>query len=94
MRFRDDLERFLYYTSQIDYCYWVLSTMNKGEKDRTPIEIMIDVQTGFQKSKDVEALKSAIYHIGVIIRCKKALEYDTKQDGKTLYKIKKLLNTL
>lgn len=33
MRFKDDLQRHLYYQSQIDYCYWSIKKLSESKED-------------------------------------------------------------
>lgn len=91
MRFKDDLQRELYYVSQIDYCYWMIQEMSehKGVM-QSPLEAMIDEATGFNKVKVKDQIDTAIYLVTVLIRCKKKLEYDVETDKEFLKEIKKL----
>lgn len=93
MRFKDDLQKEIYYRSQIDYCYWMIQeiSQHKGEM-QSPLAAMIDEATGFSKAKMKEQIDNAIYLMKVVIRCKpKCLaKYDVANDKKFLAELQKL----
>jgi hypothetical protein len=89
MRFENDFQRELYYTSQIDCCYFILSEFSKTKDDlRSPIEIMVDKVTGFDKKMLLDKVDDVIDLVKTIIRCKKKLEYDTDDDAKFLKELR------
>ncbi len=91
MRFKDELQRYLYYVSQIDYCYWVIKEVSKHTgKMESPLEAMIDKATGFDKELVIKQIDEIKYLSSVIIRCKKKLGYDVDNDKKFLKELKKL----
>ena len=91
MRFRDELDRQLYYRSQIDYSYWRIKEISKHNAEmQSPLEALIDKATGFEEAKVLERIEEVKYLASVIIRCKARLGYDTKADKQFLYKIRKL----
>ena len=96
MKFKDELQRQIYYRSQIDYSYWMIKEISgHNSKPQSPLEAMVDEATGFSKAKVKERVKEVKYLVSVIIRCKKKLDYDTENDRKLLSKLKKLeLTTL
>ena len=66
MRFADDLQREIYYRSQIDYCYWVLDTIStqpqSKENKETSIEMLKCIirqkpKLGYEVAEDKETLK-------------------------------------
>ena len=89
MRFENDFQRELYYTSQIDCCYFILSEFSKTKDDlRSPIEMMIDKATGFDKKMLLDKVDDVIDLVKTIIRCKKKLECDTDNDAKFLKELR------
>lgn len=52
------MPRWLELQAEIDYLHWVLSSMLERSKRQSPIEIMIDKSTGFDKKqlKDAEEI--------------------------------------
>lgn len=92
MKFKDDLQRLLYYTAQIDYSYFRLGQIanpNNGAVSKSPIEAMIDKVTGFDNERIKLQIKETKYLVGVIIRCKEKLGHDATADKKILSEIKK-----
>ncbi len=91
MRFKDELKRQLYYRGQIDYSYWVIQAISDhtGEM-KSPLEAMIDKATGFDVHKAVERINEIKYYVSIIIRCKKKLGYDLKNDKEFLKKLKSI----
>ena len=85
MKFKDELQKQIYYRSQIDYCYWMIQNISnhKGEI-QSPLEAMIDKATGFDKQKVKDALATVIYMVKTIIRCKGKIGYDTATDEEFL----------
>lgn len=93
MRFKDDLQRFIYYKSQIDYCYYAIQEIceQKGEL-KSPLEMMIDDATGYSKEKLLQRIDEAIYLIKVVIRCKPKCGFEVDSDKKFLSELKKFKN--
>lgn len=91
MRFANDLEKYIHYVSQIDYCYWQIKNI-ADEKNLTvdPITYLINQVTGFDKEQDENKIKGLIYLAGSIIRSKEKLGYDNTNDKKFLSDLKKL----
>lgn len=91
MRFKDDVQKWIYYTGQIDYCYYrIKSLSDKLNEPKTGLEYAIDKATGFEKHLINEIKTEIKYLSGVIIRCKKKLGHDTKTDQELLAAIKRL----
>jgi len=91
MRFKDNIQKWIYYTGQIDYCYYrIKSLSDKLNEPKTPIDAMIDKASGFSKQQFDEIAKEIKYLSGVIIKCKKKLGYETATDESLLETIKKL----
>ena len=91
MRFKDELQRQIYYRSQIDYSYWRIQEISKhNAKMQSPLDALIDEASGFQEVHVLERIKEVKYLASVIIRCKARLGYETKADKQFLYKIRKL----
>lgn len=92
MRFKDELDRQLYYRVQIDYCYWMIQQISKHNAEiQSPLNAMIDRATGFDKAIVKSRIKDVKYCMSVVIRCKEKLGYDTKKDKSFLIEIKKLV---
>ncbi len=49
--------RWLEIQGEVDYLLWVLGNMSKESKNLSPIDIMIDEATGYDKKTDKEATK-------------------------------------
>ena len=91
MRFKDELQRQLYYRSQIDYSYWRIQEISKHNAEmQNPLEALFNKATGFDEAKVLERIKEVKSLAFVIIRCKARLGYDVKSDKQFLYKIRKL----
>lgn len=91
MRFKDDLQRYIYYTSQIDYCYWAIQSISKHTYDACdPLTALIDKATGFDKIKVKNNISNVREAIKTIIRCKKKLSFDTERDEEFLNHLKKI----
>lgn len=91
MRFKDELQRQLYYRSQIDYSYWRIQEISKhNAKMQSPLEALIDKASGFEEAQVLERIEEVKYLAQCIIRCKARLGYETKPDKQFLYKIRKL----
>lgn len=91
VRFKDELQRQIYYRGQIDYCYWLLQEMSEHTGERqNPLEAMIDKATGFNKEKVLQNIRQTKNLIGLIIKYKKKLGYATDADAELLKKIKKV----
>lgn len=81
MRFKDELQKEIYYISQIDYCYWQISEIAKEKYIPVdPITNLINQVTGFTKAQDKSKILELIYLMGVIIRCKTKLGYEVDND--------------
>lgn len=73
MKFKDDLQKYLYYKAQSDYCYWRLREITKElNKPRSIIESMIDETTGYDK-RHIPEIKSLCR---TAIRCCKKINED------------------
>lgn len=66
MRFSDDLQREIYYRSQIDYCYWMLEEISTQPQSKETKETSIEMlkciikqkpKLGYDVIKDKETLK-------------------------------------
>lgn len=91
MRFKDELQRQIYYRSQIDYSYWMIQEISRHNgKMQFPLAAMIDKATGFDKVKILERIDQVKYLVIVIIRCKKKLNYEVDEDKKFLKQLQKL----
>jgi len=91
MKFHNELERYIHYVSQIDYCYFQINQIAKENQLKLdPITALIDKVTGFDKLKDQETIKNLVYLMGVIIRSKQKLDYDVTGDRKFLNELKKI----
>ena len=91
MRFKDELQRQIYYISQIDYSYWRIQEISKHKaKMQNPLEALIDKASGFEEAQVLGRIKEVKYLASVIIRCKKKLDYETDADKLFLKKIRKL----
>ena len=89
MRFENSFQRVLYYTSQIDCCYFIISQFAiKKDDKRSPIEIMIDKGTGFDKKMLLDKVDDVIDVVKTIIMCKKKLENDIDDDAKFLKELR------
>ena len=94
MRFKDDLQRHLYYVSQIDYCYFCLTKVYEEEDnfDRNKtLNRLIDRATGYDKAEFERTVKNVLYWTMVIIRSKKAIGWDYSLDKDFEKKIKLLV---
>lgn len=92
MRFKDELQRQLYYRGIIDYCYWEIQEIsNHTGKLQSPLEAMIDRATGFDIKKTVEKIDNIKDFVSMIIRCKKKIGYDLKNDKEFLKKLKSII---
>jgi hypothetical protein len=77
--------------AQIDLMYFGLrNILKKIEFPRSPLEIMVDDATGFQKSQTTKNIKDSIEIIENIIRCKKTIEAPIDSDEKLLNQLKNL----
>ena len=91
MMFKNNLEKEIYYRSQIDYCYWRIQDISKhNAAPQSILDALIDKSTGFDKTLVFERIKEVKYLSGVIIRCKSRLGINAKSDSRFLYEIKKL----
>jgi len=66
MKFKDDLQREIYYHSQIDYCYFVLGELSEQPQTIQSIKTCIEMvkcivlqkpKLNIDNSKDIELLK-------------------------------------
>lgn len=74
--------------AQIDYCYWGIKELQKDlNKPRSPIEMAIDVATGYDKHVVKENKSAVIELLKTIIKCKKLIEADYSGDEKALNEI-------
>jgi hypothetical protein len=81
MRFKDELQREIYYTSQIDLSYLGLrKIMEENETLNSPMVAIVDKATGYDKVKFKEDADNAIKLVKRIIRCKEKLGYGTVND--------------
>lgn len=88
MKFKDDLDRAIWYVSQIDYSYWMLQEISKHSgKMESPLEAMIDRATGFDVEKVRQRINHCILLARTIIRCKTKMGYDAGGDKKFLLKL-------
>ena len=91
MRFKDELQRQIYYRSQIDYSYWRIQEISKHNAEmQNPLDALIDKATGFDEAQVLERIKEVKHLAQCIIRCKARLGYETIPDKQFLYKIRKL----
>jgi hypothetical protein len=91
MKFKTELEKQLYYQSQIDYSYWRLKAIySETGKPQAPLEAMIDKATGFNTVKLKQSIKEIKMLINTIIKCKKELGFDTENDTKSLTELKSI----
>jgi hypothetical protein len=91
MRFENDLQRELYYRSQIDYAYYLIKELSKHTaKPESPLNMLIDKATGYDKHKLKENIKLFKYWAGVVIRCKGKIGLDNSRDKEFLKGLKKL----
>ncbi len=89
MRFKDELQRQIYYRGQIDFCYWVIQELAKNKCElQTPLEAMIDKATGFNIQRTIDSIDQIKHMVSSIIRCKKKLGYDPVKDKEFLKKLK------
>jgi len=92
MRFKDELQKYIYYKSQIDYCYYMLEAIiNNKQPDKSPINMLIDKATGFDKELLKREKENIQYLVSVMIRCKTKIGHETENDKKFLKEIKKLM---
>lgn len=85
MRFKDDLERLIYYHSQIDYCYWRISEISKHTgKSECPMDAMVDAATGFDKALVKARIKEVKYLVKTIIRLKPKIGFEPTGDKEFL----------
>jgi hypothetical protein len=95
MRFRDSLDRELYYSSQIDFCYWRIQEMSKHTgKMESPLNALIDKATGFDIANTLENITVIRSYVSCIARCKKALGYDPRSDKDFLKKLNEIRKSL
>jgi hypothetical protein len=95
MRFRNPLQREIYYISQIDFCYFALQEMESDSIEKLrPIESIIDSATGIDKHLIQQKIDSSIELLKCIIKCKKILSYDISDDIYFLHKLNKLRKRL
>jgi hypothetical protein len=93
MRFENDIQKEIYYTSQIDYCYWAIKKISENsDEPKHPLYSMIDEATGFNKANIENQIDEIIYLIKTIIRCKEKCpnKYDTNLDKEFLKKLNKI----
>ncbi len=91
MRFKDELQRQIYYRSQIDYSYWRIQEISKhNAKMQSPLEALIDKASGFEEAQVLERIEEVKCLASVVIRCKKKLDYETDADKDFLKAIRKL----
>lgn len=92
MRFKDELQRQIWYRSQIDYSYWMIQEISKhtGEM-QSPIVAMVDKATGYDKVRLKENIKTVRRCIRTIINGKEKLGYDAEDDKRFLKELKKLI---
>lgn len=83
MRFKDPLQKYIYYSSQIDYSYYMIQEISKHNgKMESPLIAMVDRATGFDRAKVKERIKDVRFLISTVIRCKEKLGYDASNDRK------------
>lgn len=91
MKFRDDLQKWIYYHGQIDLGYYLLSEMSKEMNlPKHPLILAIDEATGASGDRFKNNKAAALKLIKDIIRQKKIYNYDTMIDEKFLSEIKLL----
>jgi hypothetical protein len=77
VRFKDDLQRWIYYKSQIDYCYFQIKKIQEGlQKPISPIERMVDKATGADIANEIKIVDGLIYLVKTMIRCKCKINED------------------
>lgn len=75
--------------ARIDLRYYGIEQLSKDlNKPRSPLEIMIDEQTGYGKEKNRKDIKTAIELIKGIIADKKIIEADYSGDEKFLNELR------
>ena len=91
MRFESELQKELYYRSQIYFCYFGIQLISGHmNKPQSPLEAMVDKATGFDKANVKERIKEVRSLIRTIIRCKGKMGYDNSGDKEFLHKLKSL----
>lgn len=73
--------------AQIDYWYFIISSINKEIKGLPPINRMIDDVTGYSKERDKNWRKETIRAVKQIIKLKKEINEDFLCDKKFLNKL-------
>jgi len=69
----------------IDCCYYLLQeAQNKLSKSKSPVEIMIDKATGYDKLEIEQMKKDVIDLLNQIIEAKKIIEVDYDNERKIL----------
>lgn len=77
--------------ARIDYCYYALQEIAfEKPKQLSPIELMIDKASGYDKAQQKEVFESVKSLFEEIIRSKKLIEADYSKDELALYKILQL----
>lgn len=85
------MDKTIQYIGEIDYCYsWLQEIQKSLSINRSPLERMVDVATGFDASQFDKAKKEGIYLIKHIIKRKKQIESDWSGDEKALQEIMNL----
>jgi hypothetical protein len=75
---------------QIDYCYWVLSEIQKKlSEKKQPIVQMVDESTGFAQKELQDLKKNAIEMFKCIIKNKKKVKIDYSDDETRLNELLK-----
>ncbi len=89
MKFESELQRIIYYTGQIDFCYWRIQEISKHTgKMESPLEAMIDKVTGFSEHKVKASIKEVRHLVKTVIRCKPKIGFDPVKDKEFLNAIK------
>lgn len=91
MKFKDALQKELYYRAQIDYYYWLLHEIAEPKDEaKSPIEALIDEATGYNEAKVKQNIKHVKDMVKSIIKWKEKIDCDTEPDKKLLEKLKTL----
>ncbi len=86
MEFKNDLEKEMYYSGELSYCYFCLKQFLKtSDTKKSPIDFLISKSIkSLDKDEFLEEIETITYLVSTIIKCKKELGYEVDDDKKFL----------